>query len=123
MMVLNPDLLYLLDQQCDVLRPAEAQVGMRTMSNLASLSTGVAVHVQAMTPREMAYGYGYEQEGNYLAFFHSTQALAVGDMVRMTTGPHAAKRFWLRGEPTLTDVCGIQHTMASLEYTEDSTSG
>ena len=47
--------------------------------------------------------------------------LVVGDLVQGQTGPWAGRNFWLRGFGTDTDVEGIEHLMAELELTTEST--
>ena len=120
-MVVNADLVYLLDQTAKVFRPAEATVSMVTVQNLALNESSVACHIQAKAVSELALAMGYEQAGRYDGFFHSTGDLAVGDLVQGQTGPWAGQNFWLRGFATDTDWPGIEHIMAELELTTEST--
>jgi hypothetical protein len=120
-MVVNPDLIYLLDQTCKVFRPTEATTNMVTAQALALNASAVPTHIQAKSVTERALGSGYEQAGDYWGFYHSTGDVAVGDLVQGQTGPHAGKNFWLRGFTTDTNIEGVEHLMAELELTTVST--
>jgi hypothetical protein len=124
-MVVNPILATLLDQRCDVFRSVETRSGGLTKKNLASVSTGVAVHVQSKPQRERLQlrdvEYGQEESGDYWAFLHSTQDVALGDYFALRTGPWAGKGFYLRGWVDNTDVAGIEHICGTLDFTPLST--
>lgn len=115
----NPVLNSLLDQTATVFRPTETVTGGVTEQTLAA-STGVETHVQALTPDEAPRGYGYEELGDYQAFFNSTSDVAQGDLVQPEDGPYSGKNFWIRAL-FKSEVVGIEHTMANLEFTTEST--
>lgn len=120
-MVANPDLVYLLDQTAKVFRPAESVSAMVTAQNLSLQVASEPCHIQAMSPVERILGMGVEQDGDYWGFFHSTADVAVGDMVQGLSGPWAGTNFWLRTFATDTDVSGIEHRMAVLDVTPQTT--
>ncbi len=72
-MVVNPDLIYMLDQSCTVLRPAESVGSMVTKQNLAVQVASEPCHIQAKSPTELVLGMGVEQRGefakNYTDFY------------------------------------------------------
>lgn len=120
-MVVNPDLACLLDQTCKVFRPTEATVNMVTQQNLALNESAVPCHIQVRAAMEPAKGFGYEPASVCDGFYHSTADLLIGDLIQAQTGPHTGRNFWMRGFATNTDWAGIEHIMAELEYTTEST--
>lgn len=120
-MVVNPDLLYLLDQTCKVFRPVESTTSMVTKQNLALNESGVPCQIQAKSAFERSLGMGVEEAGDYWGFYHSTGDVQVGDLVQGQTGPYTGKNFWVRGFGTNTDWEGIEHLMAELHLTPVST--
>ena len=124
-MVLNPDLIGVLDQTCDVFRPAETYTAGVTKKNLAVVSTGLACHVQ-IKPQGMARGevdmpYGQEERGSHWLFLHSTEDVALSDYIAVRTGPFSGDGFWLKNFVDDTDVPGIEHICADLSLAQQST--
>ena len=121
-MTTNPDLTALLDQQCTLFVATETVVNMRTVTALAASTTGVSCHVQTMTPSEVAKGFGYEQEGMYQGFFESTQAgITVGNRLKQISGPYTNTHWHIRALGDKSDWPGLEHAMALLELTTEST--
>ena len=119
-MTTNPDLTALLDQECTLFVATETVVNMRTQTSLSG-TTGVSCHIQAMTPDEVAKGFGYEKEGMYQAFFESTQSgVSVGNRVKQTDGPYTNLHWHIRTIEK-SDWAGLEHVMAILELTTEST--
>lgn len=119
-MATNPALSWILDQSCNVFSPTETVTRGRTDITL-SKSTGVACHVQALTPDEAPRGFGYEEMGDYQCFFHSTEDVEQGDLVQPTNGPYSGKNFWVRAIHK-SETVYAEHAMANLELTQQSTS-
>ncbi len=120
-MTVNPDLTALLDQKCTLFVATETVVNMRTVTALAA-TAGISCHVQTLSPIEVAKGFGYEKEGMFQAFFESTQAgIDVGNRLKQTSGPYTNTQWHIRALGDVSDWVGIEHTMALLELTTEST--
>ena len=121
-MPVNPSLTPHLVHRATRYRPTESIVRGTTTTVWPSTgaSTGLACNCQPLSPEEQAKAYGYDVEGTrWRAFWHSTVAVQLGDLVQQTTGPDAGTQWWVRGMRRRTDKYA-EHLETALEVARET---
>ena len=120
-------LLCLLNMKATRFRITESKVFGVTEQSLAA-STGIAIHVQPLSPDEAARAYGYEDVGaRYQAFVQSTADVLQGDRIKIDSVDGSSivsfsnTHYHVRGLEDNSVWAGIAHKLLHLELTEKST--
>lgn len=120
-------LKQLLNMDITRFRPTETKVHGVTIQTLAA-STGIAGHIQPMSPDEVARAYGYEEVGaRYQGFFRASADIQIGDRIKVvsvegsTANTFSGTHYWVRGLEDNAAQPWIKHKLLHLELTTKST--
>ena len=112
----NPTLDRLLIHTADVRTVSDSVVA--GVSKLAGTSTklGVRCHIQPVSPEQVQQTWGLEKQGDFQAWFNSTETIVERQLVTGQTGPWTNVKWWIRAVRPVTDP-GLKHIEALLDRT------
>lgn len=115
-MSVNPSLDLILTHTSDVRTVTKSVVVGVSKSVGSTTSTGLRCHIQPVSPDQVQTRWGLEKQGDFEAWFNSTETITEHQIVTGRVGPWTGVKYWIRAVRPVTDT-GLEHIEALLERT------